>query len=201
MSKKVTPVSQDQCPEHLRTNRSALTRWFGRTFYRSIGWTLEGKIADVERVLIIAAPHTSNWDFVYGITAVLGINARVRWLGKHTIFQFGLGIVMRWLGGIPVNRDKPDAVMGYVDAAVEKDKGVVIVVAPEGTRKKSKKWKTGFLRIAEKNNCKIQMGALDFPTKRIVLGDMFEPTGDNEADIAAIIKYYGQFKGRYPDQF
>ena len=201
MSEKVTPVSQDQCPEHLRTNRSALTRWFGRTFYRLIGWTLEGKIADVERVLIIAAPHTSNWDFVYGITAVLGINARVRWLGKHTIFKFGLGIVMRWLGGIPVNRDKPDAVMGYVDAAVEKDKGVVIVVAPEGTRKKSKKWKTGFLRIAEKNNCKIQMGALDFPNKRIVLGDMFEPTGDNEADIAAIIKYYGQFKGRYPDQF
>ena len=107
MSEKVTPVSQDQCPEHLRTNRSALTRWFGRTFYRLIGWTLEGKIADVERVLIIAAPHTSNWDFVYGITAVLGINARVRWLGKHTIFKFGLGIVMRWLGGIPVNRDNP----------------------------------------------------------------------------------------------
>ena len=202
MSKTIVPVSQDQCPEHLRTNRSALTRWFGRTFYRSvIGWSLEGSIADAERLLIVAAPHTSNWDFVYDITAVLGINARVRWLGKHTIFFPGFAWFMRWLGGIPVNRDKPEAVMGYVNEVVKKDKGVIIVVAPEGTRKKSKKWKTGFLRIAKENNCKIQMGALDFPNKRIVLGDMFEPTGDNEADVAAIIKYYGQFKGRYPDQF
>ena len=90
---------------------------------------------------------------------------------------------------------------GYVDDAVKKDSGVVIVVAPEGTRKKSPKWKSGFLRIAEKNNCKIQLGALDFPNKRIVLGDVFEPTGDNQADIAAIIEYYGQFKGKHPDQF
>ena len=90
--------------------------------------------------------------------------------------------------------------MGYVDEAVKKDSGVVIVVAPEGTRKKSPKWKSGFLRIAEKNNCKIQLGALDFPNKRIVLGDVFEPTGDNQADIAAIIEYYGQFKGKHPER-
>jgi 1-acyl-sn-glycerol-3-phosphate acyltransferase len=105
------------------------------------------------------------------------------------------------LGGIPVNRDKPEAVMSYVDEAVKKDNGLIIVVAPEGTRGKSKKWKSGFLRIAKNNNCTIQLGALDFPNKRIVLGDVFEPTGDNEADIAAIIQYYNQFKGKYPDQF
>ncbi|MDP6197650.1 MAG: 1-acyl-sn-glycerol-3-phosphate acyltransferase [Porticoccaceae bacterium] len=201
MSKKILPVSEEQCPAHLRTNRSALTRWFGRTAYRAMGWKLEGKILDSERVLITAAPHTSNWDFVMGICAVLGINARVRWLGKHSIFKFGVTWFMRWLGGIPVNREKPDAVMGYVDAAVEKDNGVVIVVAPEGTRKKSTKWKTGFLRIAEKNDCKIQLGALDFPNKRIVLSDEFKPTGDHQADIATIIDYYRQFKGKYPDQF
>ena len=78
MSKKILPVSEEQCPAHLRTNRSALTRWFGRTAYRAMGWKLEGKILDSERVLITAAPHTSNWDFVMGICAVLGINARVR---------------------------------------------------------------------------------------------------------------------------
>ena len=201
VSRKVNAISQEQCPEHLRTNRSRFTRWFGRTFYRSIGWNLEGNIVNSERVLIVAAPHTSNWDFVFGIAAVLGINARVRWLGKHTIFKPGITWFMRWLGGIPVNREQPDAVMGYVDEAVKKDSGVVLVVAPEGTRKKSPKWKSGFLRIAEKNNCKIQLGALDFPNKRIVLGDVFEPTGDHKADIAAIIKYYGQFKGKHPDQF
>lgn len=201
MSRQVIPVSQEQCPAHLRAKRSALTRWIGRTFYRSIGWNLEGSLADTERLLVVAAPHTSNWDFVFGISMVLGINARIAWLGKHTIFVPGFGWFMRWLGGIPVNRDKPEAVMGYVDEAVKKDNGLIIVVAPEGTREKSKKWKSGFLRIAKNNNCTIQMGALDFPNKRIVLGDVFEPTGDNEADIAAIIQYYNQFEGRYPDQF
>ncbi len=201
MSRKVIPVSEEQCPEHLRTNRSALTRWFGRTFYRASGWNLEGKIADSQRVMVVAAPHTSNWDFVFGICVILGINARVRWLGKHTIFKFGVAWFFRWLGGIPVNRAKPDAVMGYVDEAVEKDNGLILAVAPEGTRKKAKKWKSGFLRIAKKNNCVIQLGALDFANRRIVLGEVFEPTGDNEADIAAIIGYYQQFKGRYPDQF
>jgi 1-acyl-sn-glycerol-3-phosphate acyltransferase len=201
MSNKVIPISEEQCPAHLRTNRSRFTRWVGRTFYRSIGWNLEGSIVDSERVLIVAAPHTSNWDFIFGIAAVLGINARVRWLGKHSIFKPGITWFMNWLGGIPVNREKPDAVMGFVDEAVKKDSGVVIVVAPEGTRKKSVKWKSGFLRIAEKNNCKIQLGALDFPNKRIVLGDVFEPTGDHQADIAAIIEYYRQFEGKNPDQF
>lgn len=201
MSEKVVPVSQDQCPAHLRTNRSPLTRWFGRTFYRAIGWELEGKIADAERVMVVAAPHTSNWDFVFGILVILGINARVRWLGKHTIFKFGVTWFFRWLGGIPVNREQPDEVMGYVDAAVEKDNGLILVMAPEGTRKKVTKWKTGFLRIAKKNKCVIQLGALDFANRRIVLGDVFEPTGDNEADIAAIIEYYSQFAGRHPDQF
>ena len=90
MSRQVIPVSQEQVPEHLRTNRSAFTRWFGRTFYRAIGWNLEGNIADAERVMIVAAPHTSNWDFVFGISVILGINARVRWLGKHTVFKFGV---------------------------------------------------------------------------------------------------------------
>ena len=69
MSKDVIPVSQDQVPEHLRASRSRFTRWFGRTFYSAIGWNLEGKITDAERVMIVAAPHTSNWDFVFGMSA------------------------------------------------------------------------------------------------------------------------------------
>ena len=201
MSDKPRVVSEQQCPEHLRANRSALAQWFGRSVLKLFGWQVEGRIPNVERLLIIGAPHTSNWDFVLGIGAILGINARVRWLGKHSVFKFGVTWFFRWLGGIPVNRAQPDAVMGYVDEAVERDNGLVLVVAPEGTRKKAEKWKSGFLRIAKKNSCVIQLGALDFPNKRIVLGPIFTPTGDNQADIAAIIEYYQQFSGKYPDQF
>jgi 1-acyl-sn-glycerol-3-phosphate acyltransferase len=173
MAKKLPTFEKHQVPEHLRANRSAFTRWFGKTFLRVFGWRVEGSITNTERVLITAAPHTSNWDAVLGIAAVLGLNVRLHFLAKHSIFVPGLRWFMRWLGGI----------------------------APEGTRKKAEKWKTGFLRIAEASSCQIQMGALDFENKRIVLGDLYQPTGDNQADIHNIKQWYTQFKGKFPDQF
>jgi len=195
------PLHTSQCPEHLRANRTAFTQWFGKTFLRLMGWRVEGSIANAERVLITAAPHTSNWDAVLGIAAVLGLNVRLHFLGKHTIFVPGFKWFMRWLGGIPVNRKTPEGVIDHVNQLVDKYDGMVIVLAPEGTRKKAEKWKTGFLRIAQANNCKIQMGALDFPNKRIVLGDVYDPTGDNHADIENIKNWYAPYKGKFPDQF
>ena len=200
-AKKQPTFEENQVPQHLRANRSAFTQWFGKAFLRFFGWRVEGSITNAERVLITAAPHTSNWDAVLGIAAVLGLNVRLHFLGKHTIFVPGLRCFMRWLGGIPVNRQNPEGVIDHVNQLVEKYEGLVIVIAPEGTRKKTEKWKTGFLRIAEANNCKIQMGALDFEHKRIVLGDLYQPTGDNQADIANIKQWYTQFKGKFPDQF
>ena len=82
MSDKPLVVSQQQCPEHLRANRSAFSQWFGRTILKLFGWHVEGQIPNLKRILIIGAPHTSNWDFVFGISVILGINARVRWLVK-----------------------------------------------------------------------------------------------------------------------
>ena len=201
MSDKPLVVSQQQCPEHLRANRSAFSQWFGRTILKLFGWHVEGQIPNLKRILIIGAPHTSNWDFVYAMATILGLNLRLRWLGKHSIFKPGVRWFMKWLGGIPINRSKPQDIVKNIAKLVEREKGIVIGLAPEGTRNKVEKWKNGFLRIAKKNNCVIQLGALDFANKRIVLGKLFEPTGDNEADIAAIIDYYQQFTGKYPDQF
>lgn len=201
MAKKPPTFKSNQVPEHLRANRSAFTRWFGKSFLRFFGWRVEGSIANAERVLITAAPHTSNWDAVLGLAAVLGLNVRLHFLGKHTIFVPGLKWFMRWLGGIPVNRQNPEGVIDQVNQLVDKHEGIVIVIAPEGTRKKAEKWKTGFLRIAEANDCKLQMAALDFPNKRIVMGDLYKPTGDNQLDIDNIKQWYSQFKGKFPDQF
>jgi len=201
MSGRQPSLQQEQCPEHLQANRSALTRWLGRTVFGLMGWKLEGSIANAERVLIAVAPHTSNWDAVVGFAVILGLNVRLHFLGKHTVFIPGLSWFMHWLGGIPVNRQNPEGVIDYVNQIVEKNDGVVIAVAPEGTRKKAKKWKTGFLRIAKINDCKIQLGAFDFPSKRVVLGGIFEPTGDNYADIETIKQWYRQYQGKFPDQF
>ncbi len=97
MAKKPPIFEANQVPEHLRANRSAFTRWFGKTFLRVFGWHVEGSIANAERVLITAAPHTSNWDAVFGIAAVLGLNVRLH-------FQVNTPSLYRALNGLCVGQ-------------------------------------------------------------------------------------------------
>ena len=195
------PVTQEQVPKHLRATRTALTQWFGRAVLTVFGWNVVGTIPDVKRVLIIAAPHTSNWDFVFAMAAVLGLNLRVRWLGKQTLFKPGAVWFMRWLGGIPTNREQPEDIVQYVADLSNREEGVVIGLAPEGTRAKVSRWKTGFLRIAKLLDCPILLISLDFQGKHFIIGDLYQPTGDSEADLAAIKNYYSGFQAKYPDKF
>ena len=120
---------------------------------------------------------------------------------KKEAFIWPLSALWAWIGFIPVDRKAPRGVVGSIVNEFSEREQLWLAIAPEGTRAKAEKWKTGFLRIAEANNCKIQMAALDFEHKRIVLGDLYQPTGDNQADIANIKQWYTQFKGKYPDQF
>ena len=200
MSDKPLVVSQQQCPEHLRANRSAFSQWFGRTILKLFGWHVEGQIPNLKRILIIGAPHTSNWDFVYAMATILGLNLRLRWLGKHSIFKPGVRWFMKWLGGIPINRSKPQDIVKNIAKLVEREKGIVIGLAPEGTRNKVEKWKNGFLRMAEATDCTIFMIGMDYLGKRVVLGDSFKPTGNHEADLASIMDYDQRFNGKHPDK-
>tara|TARA_B100000287_G_C20467252_1_gene715750 strand:- start:400 stop:903 length:504 start_codon:yes stop_codon:yes gene_type:complete len=159
------------------------------------GWSIKGKIPDEERIVLIAAPHTSNWDFILAMLAIFGLNIKLRWLGKHSIFKPGFKIFFEWLGGIPVYRDDPSSLIENVVNIVNEEKSIVIAMTPEGTRKKVKRWKTGFLRIAEQTNSKILLISIDAPTKIIKIGKIFNPSGDNEKDLAYIQKYYSAFRG------
>ena len=164
------------------------------------GWKTVGHFPKDERVVLVVGPHTSNWDFVFAMAAVLGLNLRIRWLGKHTIFKPGIVWFMEWLGGIPINRADPK---GIVESVVELSRiegGVALGLAPEGTRKKVVRWKTGFLRLANDLDCEILLLGFDFPGKRLVIGHLFQPTGDNEADLAFIRAYYKQYIGKHPSQ-
>ena len=190
-----------QVPEQLRSRRGVIPRWIGISVLKLMGWRVEGKIPDLDRGLLIGAPHTSNWDFVIAMASILAINLKMFWLAKHTIFVPVIRIFFYWLGGIPTNRDEPRAVVDHVLSLAEKEETVVIGITPEGTRKKVVKWKTGFLRLARNLRCPIIMVGLSFSTKRVIIGDLFYPTGNNAADLIAIRKYYEQFDGRHPDQF
>ena len=188
-------ISENQIPKRLRGNRSKLLRKFGRFGINMSGWSIKGKIPDEERIVLIAAPHTSNWDFILAMLAIFGLNINLRWLGKHSIFKPGFKIFFEWLGGIPVYRDDPSSLIENVVNIVNEEKSIVIAMTPEGTRKKVKRWKTGFLRIAEQTNSKILLISIDAPTKIIKIGKIFNPSGDNEKDLAYIQKYYSAFRG------
>ena len=195
MSKKIVRISESQIPERLRGKRSILLRKIARFGINISGWTIKGIVPDEERIVIIAAPHTSNWDFVLAMLAIFGLNIKLRWLGKHSIFKPGFKNFFKWLGGIPVYRDNPSNLIDNVVKIVKREKSIVIAMTPEGTRKKVKRWKTGFLRIAKQTHSKILLISIDAPTKSIEIGKVFNPTGNSEDDLAFIQKYYSSFRG------
>jgi len=195
LSKKIIRISESQIPERLRGKRSILLRKIARFGINISGWTIKGMVPDEERIVIIAAPHTSNWDFVLAMLAIFGLNIKLRWLGKHSIFKPGFKNFFKWLGGIPVYRDNPSNLIDNVVKIVKKEKSIVIAMTPEGTRKKVKRWKTGFLRIAKQTHSKILLISIDAPTKSIEIGKIFNPTGNSEDDLAFIQNYYSSFRG------
>ena len=188
-------------PHNLRAGRGRFAQWLGGAILRIGGWRVVGEVPDLPRMMLCAAPHTSNWDFVWGMAAILKMDCQVRWLGKHTIFFFGTRSFMRWLGGIPVNRENPASLIADFAKLAEREGSIAFAMAPEGTRKKVEKWKSGFLRITAAADCQIVLAGFDFPSRCIVIGEQFTPSGDNDSDIAAIKGRFLPYAGKKPDQF
>ena len=166
------------------------------------GWRFAGTdFPDVPRMVLIVAPHTSNWDFPLGVMAMYALRIRGTYLGKHTLFRFPLGILMRYLGGIPVDRGSSQDVVGQTVAIAQGMDRAIIVIAPEGTRKLAPKWKTGFYRIAQQGGMPIFPVAFDYARKEIRFLPLFHPTGDMEADLAALRAHFTPQMARYPAQY
>ena len=176
----------------------ALTRRPMGLFLKVTGWKIDGELPEERPLVAIVAPHTSNWDFPFGFAAALQLRIDVRWMGKDSLFKPPFGGIMRWLGGMPVDRS---ASFGQVDQAVEflKQEPIILAITPEGTRSKVRKWKSGFYHIAAKAGAPILLVYFDYPTKTVGLGRLFWPTGDKAADLQEIQDYYKNFKGKRPD--
>jgi 1-acyl-sn-glycerol-3-phosphate acyltransferase len=182
---------------------NSLLRGFSLAFLRLTGWTVEGALPpQAAKSVFIAAPHTSNWDLPYTLMVAFALRLNPYWMGKHTIFKAPFGPVMRWLGGIAVNRDQANNLVAVSAQAIrDADSPLQLIVPPEGTRAKTRYWKTGFYYIAQTAGVPIVMAYMDYSTKRSGLGPLFQPTGDVEADMAAIKAFYAPFKGKNADQF
>ncbi len=182
---------------------NTLLRGFSRLFLRWTGWTVEGALpAHAHKAVLIAAPHTSNWDLPYTLMVAFCLDLQIYWMGKASIFAFPFGGVMRWLGGIAVDRSKNNnLVAASADAIRTADGPVQLIVPPEGTRGKVREWKTGFYFIAQQAQVPIVLAYMDYERKRSGLGPVFVPTGDVERDMQSIKTFYAGIKGRRPDKF
>lgn len=169
-------------------------------FENILGWKIIGKKPALKKYVTIVAPHTSNWDFMIGMWARSRLRLKSWFIGKKELFIFPFGYLFRWLGGYPVDRSKgSDIVSKIVNIFNSKDE-FVIALSPEGTRKYTPEWKTGFYRIATMANVPILMAAIDFSTKTVVLSEPFYPTGNMNEDIEKIKTFFRQYKGKYPEK-
>ncbi len=167
------------------------------------GWTVEGTLPpEARKSVFIAAPHTSNWDLPYTLMVAFALRLNIYWMGKASIFRFPFGPLMRWLGGIAVVREKSsNLVAASAQAIMDADGPLQLVVPPEGTRGKTRHWKTGFYFIAQQARVPIVLAYMDYERKVSGLGPIFQPTGDVEADLAVIKAFYAPIKGRNAEQF
>jgi 1-acyl-sn-glycerol-3-phosphate acyltransferase len=206
MTKRKPTVSVNQIPHAFRAYRPKIVVFMGRLLLKVFGWKVEGMVPEMkknENLVLIAAPHTSNWDGVFGFAAIIGLDAKISYFGKYTLFdQPILGRFLKYMGGIPVDKNNPGS--GLVREAIanmEKLKGSLIAMAPEGTRSKTEQWRTGFLRIAEAVDAKIFVAAFDFNTKRIVLDKFFQPSENMQKDLDNLKAYYTQYGAKRPENF
>ena len=188
-----------QIPEKFRASHPILLQKIGKFFLTITGWKFKGDIPRSDRIILVAGPHTSNWDFLLALAFIFGLNLNVFWIGKHTLFKNGFSKIMRKLGGIPVDRASPELLMNEVSHIVKKQQGVIIAISPEGTRKKVERLKSGFLRIAKTTNSQILLAGIDFESKLIHLGKLFKPSGNTESDLLNVHNYFRQFKGKRPE--
>jgi len=172
-------------------------------FLKLAGWKIQGSLPPgAEKSVLIAAPHTSNWDLPYTLMVAFSLRLTVYWMGKEQIFRFPFRGLMMWLGGIPVQREKSNNLVAASVEAIKAASGPLqLVVPPEGTRSKTRYWKTGFYHIAVGAQVPIVMAYMDYEKKISGLGPVFEPTGNIEVDMAQIKAFYANFKGKNASQF
>ncbi len=176
--------------------RYIMMTWFGLS-----GWKAVGVLPKGRKFVVIGAPHTSNWDFPYMLAIALYWRIPVKWLGKDALFKPAVvGVIMRKLGGIAIDRSKKNNVVGQLAARFSQTDELVLVVPPEGTRGQTKYWKSGFYHIAHQAKVPLLLCFLDYDKKAGGAEREFMPTGDYEADMVEIKAFYNTVKGKFPDQ-
>ncbi|MEQ8302929.1 MAG: lysophospholipid acyltransferase family protein [Cyclobacteriaceae bacterium] len=176
-------------------------RWLCALYLKIIGWKVGSTLdPSIRKCVLVAVPHTSNYDYPIALATLYACKTRVRFLAKKSLFKFPMGILMRATGGIPVDRSKhSNLVEAMIDMFSQHD-DLILMMAAEGTRSYVKEWKSGFYHTAVGANVPIVMGYLDYGNKVAGFGDLFYPTGNYEKDLNEIQDFYRQFTAKHPEK-
>ena len=164
------------------------------------GWEMVGELPAAKRAVVIAAPHTSNWDGFWALVYKVAMQLDIHFFAKESLFWFPLDVLLRALGGVPLDRKRAGSA---VDQAVEmfgRHESYYFGLAPEGTRSRTDHWKSGFYRIAEAADVPIVLGFMDYGRRRIGIGPTLELSGDWHRDLEFCREFYADIKGRWPEK-
>lgn len=176
---------------------NALSMASARAVMRAAGWQILGEVPDVPKMLLVGAPHTSNWDYIFTVLTMYSLGIDLHYVGKSSLFDNPLGGVMRYLGGVSLDRATSQ---GFVDQMVEEFNHrdtFILAIMPEGTRRKVEKWRSGFYYIALGAGVPIVLVIFDYGRKIMHLGPAIWPSGDYEADLAEIQSHFAGIRGKY----
>lgn len=193
MSTRMLPSAPSEAPKL----NSRFWPWLARVLLRLSGWRLLGELPNEPKLILIGAPHSSYWDGYYGLLMKIGLGVDINIIIKREVLEGPLGIILRPIGMIGINRSAALNVVGQmVKRFAEKDR-MWLGITPEGTRKTVKHWKSGFLRIAHEANVPIQTLFIDYPTKTFTFGPVVRATGDHDADMAKIRALFAPYRGKH----
>lgn len=193
MSAAILPPVPPQAPRRRSRFWSALMRGL----LRLAGWRLQGELPDLPRLIVIGAPHSSYWDGVWGLAMKIALNLDINIMIKREVMDSPLGIVLRPLGLIPIDRKAALNVVGQMAKRFAAHERMWLGITPEGTRKAVKHWKSGFLRIARAADVPILPVFIDYPSKTFTLGVPQYASGDDDADLVRIRALFRGYRGKH----
>jgi 1-acyl-sn-glycerol-3-phosphate acyltransferase len=184
--------------ENSLSTTHSIAQFIAQAILRLLGWKVEARLPQSRKFVLVGAPHTSNWDFIMMLLVMNALGLQLNWVGKDSLFNGSFGSLMRRLGGIPVDRSARNGFVEQMVAEFERRESIVLVIAPEGTRGKSEYWKTGFYYIAQGARVPIALGYVDYAQKTGGIGASLQPSGDIQADMLPIARFYAGITGKHP---
>ncbi|XWN34753.1 MAG: 1-acyl-sn-glycerol-3-phosphate acyltransferase [Roseivirga sp.] len=184
-----------------------LLRWLSRQLLRALGWQLVGEFPpDLKKAVLIIAPHTSNWDAFYGLQYCLVKQTPIKFAIKKEALFFPLGPILKWMGAVPIDRKRKKeatqqgSMLEGMTALFQQQESLILIIAPEGTRRRVTRWRRGFYQIALQAKVPLILGYIDYAKKQMGPGPVFHPTGDIDKDMVQIKAFYKDKIGKYPTQ-